>query len=125
MWLSEGDRGNALQALEHAYDYFPYNVDTLTMLAKAYEDDGRQADAAKIRAARDKAKALADERTAIKSRLDAGEDLVGNLIRLGGVDRDAHNLSEAASAFTAANLLDPGNANAVKGLDSLTPKKPK
>lgn len=122
MWLAEGDGGNAIQALEHAHDFNPENLDTLALLAKAYKENGRQAEAGKISMALAQAKSLQDERASILSKLDAGEDNIGNLIRLGRVDIRAHKLTEAHRALEAATLLDPNNADAASELKNMTLK---
>jgi tetratricopeptide (TPR) repeat protein len=122
IWLREGDRGNAIQGLEHAFDLNPYNPEILKLLAQAYADEGRQAEAQKVRKALDQAQTLLDERNRILSRLEADEEVVVNLIRLGRVDRSAHNLVEAQSAFEAASFLDPGNTDAARELKTAAQK---
>ncbi|HLJ55475.1 MAG TPA: tetratricopeptide repeat protein [Chthonomonadaceae bacterium] len=119
LWLAEGDRPNAVQSLEHAYDLNPYNVDTLTLLTQAYTEDGRPLEAARYQKELETAKALADERTKVKAKIEADADPAPDLVALGQVDLRAHNTAEARAAFDAAALLEPGNRAALEALKAM------
>jgi cytochrome c-type biogenesis protein CcmH/NrfG len=122
VWLREGDRGNGIQALEHAYDLNPNNVDVLTLMVQAYNAEGRHMEAQKVQRTLDQAQAIADEHKGVLARLDADEDVVPNLIRLGRIDVKMGNFLEAQTAFVAAAALDPGNADAARELKSVAAK---
>jgi cytochrome c-type biogenesis protein CcmH/NrfG len=119
IWLKEGDRGNGIQALEHAFDRNPNNIEMLTLLAQSYEAEGRQTEARKIRKALAEAQAFAEEHKKVLALLDADEEVVTNLIRLGRLDLRSQNLIEAQTALEAARYLDPGNAEAVRELKNI------
>jgi cytochrome c-type biogenesis protein CcmH/NrfG len=122
IWLRDGERGNAIQDFEQAYQLNQTNIDMLTLLMKAYTDDGRRADAARISGVLARAQKLTDERGAILSALDAGKDVVSGLIHLGRVDRDLDNNVEAGIAFEAARRLDPENQEVARELMVKPPK---
>lgn len=122
IWLNEGDRSNAIQALEHAFDMNPMNIDMLNLLIKAYQEDGRPVEADRTRKALERAKTLTDRRNAVLSRLDEGQDVVNNLLLLGQVDLNGTNVNEARMAFQAARCLDPGNVEAARLLQTMAKK---
>lgn len=119
IWFREGDYGNASQALEHAFDVNPANVEILDLLAQTYEKGGRKAEAGKIEKPLATARSLAEKRQWILDAIQGGALLVPNLISLGNTDVEAQNRIEAQSAFEAALLMEPGNAEAARQLKAL------
>jgi tetratricopeptide (TPR) repeat protein len=122
IWLADGDRGNAIQALEHAFDLNPYNYEMLEMLSAAYKAEGRPGDASRVLKALDHSHALTDERLAVLSKIEADADLVNNLLLLARVDLKGSNVIEARTAIEAAIRLDPTNADAQRALKQIAAK---
>ncbi|MGC8667061.1 MAG: tetratricopeptide repeat protein [Chthonomonadales bacterium] len=120
VWLSEGNRGDAGQALEHAVDANPYSVEALTMLRDFYQQSGRNAEARAIGQRLAPLAKWSAEREIVLRAIEKGEDVPGNLLRLGDLDISLGNPSEGRKAFVAALSMDPGNQRAIARLKQQT-----
>ncbi len=116
VWLAEGNRGDAGQALEHAVDANPYSIEALTLLRDFYNQSGRKAEAGAIARRLEPLAKLNRERDRLLDAIEKNQDLSQNLVRLGDVDTAMGDVTEAHSAFAAAVAMDPGNTRALDRL---------
>jgi len=125
IWLHQGNRGDAIQALERAVDKGNPNPDTLRLLVDAYRKEGRIVDADRASAEMARLDAIVAKRKEILDKIQSGEDLVPNLVRLGNASAELRDGLESLAAFEAALRLDPKNKGAAAGIDLLMGRRSK
>lgn len=115
VWLAQGDKVNSTQSLQLAVDYDPLNVEALKLLVEAYGHAEPSRVMERTKRQLDRALSLQAERRQVEAAIDAGEDLAGNLIRLGKVCTKQRAYADARAAYAVALALEPGNQLAQRG----------
>jgi cytochrome c-type biogenesis protein CcmH/NrfG len=123
VWAKDGNLGDATQALEHAVDADPNNVEALQMLVDSYRKAGNGKQAERFSARLKALRQLSTERESVRAALNDGKDVVPNLERLGQLSADLGDLPESRSAFGAAVALDPACTKAKDGLRALDKRR--
>jgi tetratricopeptide (TPR) repeat protein len=124
IWLKDGNRADAIQALEHAVDLDPYNLEALKELVELLRGENRAAEARRFEGRLARLRALRAEREEIRAQVESGRDLPADLVRLGLAEQGLGELPAARAAYEAALRLDPRRADAQRALQELDKPRP-
>jgi len=103
--LKHGNAADAAQALEHAYDYNPYDVDALQALVRVYRQQKRLAEARRFEPELQRLQGLVARERQAQQRIGEGQDVPGNLLELGRVLMELRRPAEARAALQAAGAV--------------------